>query len=99
MVGLPEISRVPLVAAVSDDVPLTDSVLLLWGLFTRFDCARATFFSRVQLKNGHPTYEGALFVDATWKKGYPKALVMRDDVVKKVIERWSEYGLPIALRD
>jgi hypothetical protein len=26
------------------DVPLDNPTLLLWGIFTRFDCARDTFF-------------------------------------------------------
>ena len=32
-------------------------------------------------------------IDATWKQGYPEPLVMPDDVVKRVDERWGEYGL------
>lgn len=83
---------VPLVAAVSSDVPLNDPVLLLWGLFTRFDCARDTFFSKVRLSGGHPTYEGSMFIDATWKNGYPEGLVMSEEVVHLVDRRWEEYG-------
>jgi 4-hydroxy-3-polyprenylbenzoate decarboxylase len=92
MVHLPSIAAVPLVAAVSPDVPLDDLVLLPWGLFTRFDCARDTFFQSVELKGGHPVYRGPLFIDATWKPGYPDPLVMTDEIVKRVDRRWNEYG-------
>lgn len=81
-----------LIVAVSSDIPLNDPVLLLWGLFTRFDCARDTFFGNVVIKGGHPVYAGPLFIDATWKKGYPDPLVMNDDIVKLADRRWKEYG-------
>ncbi len=83
---------VSLVVAVGEDVPFDDPTLLLWGIFTRFDCARDTFFGEVSIKRGHPAYSGPLFIDATWKAGYPEPLVMNDDVVKLVDRRWREYG-------
>lgn len=93
MISLPELKDIPLVAAVSPDVPLHDSVLRIWGLFTRFDCARDVFFSGTRLVNGHALYSGTMWIDATWKKGYPAPLEMSSDVVKKVDKRWAEYGL------
>jgi 4-hydroxy-3-polyprenylbenzoate decarboxylase len=30
-------------------------------------------------------------IDATWKQGYPKPLVMHEGVKKHVEERWEEY--------
>ncbi len=83
----------PMVVAVSDDIPLEDPTLLLWGIFTRFDCERDTFFGNVDIKRGHPQYAGPLFIDATWKPGYPDPLVMNDDVVKLVNRRWKEYEI------
>jgi 4-hydroxy-3-polyprenylbenzoate decarboxylase len=93
MLALPGLDDISLVVAVSPDVPLNDRVLLLWGLFTRFDCARDTFFKDVAIKNGHPVYDGPLFIDATWKDGYPAPLTMTDEIVRKVNSRWAEYGL------
>lgn len=92
MLDLPGLDDISIVAAVSPDVPLDDQVLMLWGLFTRFDCARDTFFGKAEIKNGHPVYAGPLFIDATWKNGYPKPLAMTDTIVNKVNERWTEYG-------
>lgn len=87
-----KVHSVPLIAAVSVDVPLDNATLLLWGLFTRFDCARDTFFGKVSLKGGHPVYEGPLCIDATWKQGYPEGLVMNEDIIRLVDKRWKEYG-------
>ncbi len=84
---------VPIVAAVSADIPLNDPVLLIWGLFTRFDCERDTFFSQASLQKGHPVYGGTLAIDATWKEGYPAPLSMSEEVVKKVDQRWKEYQI------
>jgi 4-hydroxy-3-polyprenylbenzoate decarboxylase len=92
MLTLPGIEHFSLVVAVSSDIPLSDPTLLLWGLFTRFDCARDTFFLKAAIKNGHPAYEGPLFIDASWKQGYPDPLTMTSEIIKKVDARWSEYG-------
>jgi len=40
LIRRPEYANVRFVVAVSDDVPLEDDELLLWGIFTRFDAAR-----------------------------------------------------------
>jgi 4-hydroxy-3-polyprenylbenzoate decarboxylase len=93
MLSLPSIQTVKIVAAVSPDVPLDNPVLRIWGLFTRFDCARDTFFSKIEMQGNQPLYYGPLFIDATWKKGYPDPLTMTDEVIKKVDNRWKEYGL------
>jgi len=98
MSGWPDLKNVPLIAAVSPDVPLNDPTLLIWGIFTRFDCARDTFFGSVKLRGGHPVYEGPLCIDATWKKGYPEPLEMDPAIVKKVDQRWKEYGVPSKAR-
>ena len=59
----------------------------------RFDCERDSFFGHVKIERGHPRYEGPLFIDATWKPGYPAALTMTGAIVDKVDQRWNEYGL------
>ncbi|MFQ5744138.1 MAG: menaquinone biosynthesis decarboxylase [Acidobacteriota bacterium] len=84
---------VRLVAAVSPDVPLDDRDLLLWGIFTRFDCARDVLFTRVEHRGPWTTCHGVLGIDATFKPGYPEPLVMDEEVVHKVDRRWPEYGI------
>jgi 4-hydroxy-3-polyprenylbenzoate decarboxylase len=92
MLNSPSCPQVPLIVAVSQDVPLENPTLLLWGIFTRFDCARDTFFERAEIRHGHAAYAGRLFIDASWKPGYPDPLSMTDEIVKRVDSRWKEYG-------
>jgi 4-hydroxy-3-polyprenylbenzoate decarboxylase len=86
-------SRFKLIAAVSPDVPLDDDELLLWGLFTRFDCARDVVPAGSALKSVWPTFTGPLGIDATRKPGYPEPLAMDPGVVQRVNARWGDYGL------
>jgi 4-hydroxy-3-polyprenylbenzoate decarboxylase len=81
-----------IVALVSDDVDLNDPVSVLWGLFTRFDAARDIQFTRSSLRGAWPLHEGILGIDATWKRGYPDPVEMPAEIVRRVDERWHEYG-------
>lgn len=82
-----------IVAAVSPDVPLDDRRLLMWGLFTRFDPARDVFFERSELRGAWAVHRGRMAIDATFKPGYPAALEMDPEIVRRVDRRWKEYGL------
>jgi hypothetical protein len=84
---------VRIAAVVSPDVPLDDRDLLLWGIFTRFDCARDVVFTSVRHRGPWTTCHGVLGIDATFKRGYPAPLEMSPDVVASVDRRWSEYGI------
>jgi 4-hydroxybenzoate decarboxylase subunit C len=84
-------SGVKLVAVVSPDVDLDDDVDTLWGIFTRFDPARDLMFTEVTMNGVQPTYAGVMGIDATWKPGFPDAVVMDPDVVRRVDTRWKEY--------
>jgi 4-hydroxy-3-polyprenylbenzoate decarboxylase len=94
LVASPELGRYKWAAVVSDDVPLDDPTLLLWGIFTRFDAARDVVFSESRLEGAWPRYAGRMAFDATWKPGYPDPIVMDPEVVRRVDARWGEYGLP-----
>jgi menaquinone biosynthesis decarboxylase len=89
----PVFSGFPLIAAVSDDVSLDDEELLIWGIFTRFDCARDIIPGDGRLEGAWPKFSGPLGIDATWKPGYPAPLTMDETVVKKVDQRWKDYGI------
>jgi menaquinone biosynthesis decarboxylase len=89
----PELAHFKFIAAVSDDFPLTDDELLMWGIFTRFDCARDVVPKSARFQGAWPFYEGPLGIDATWKKGYPEPIVM-DAATKEIVRRrWSDYGI------
>jgi 3-polyprenyl-4-hydroxybenzoate decarboxylase len=85
----PRFALIPLIAAVSDDVDIHDRESYIWGIFTRFDCERDVVFTENRLIGISPVYRGAMGIDATWKQGYPKPLVMDDDVVRRVDEKWG----------
>jgi menaquinone biosynthesis decarboxylase len=85
------LSGLSIIVTVSDDVDIRDRENALWGIFTRFDCERDVLFAEQKLVGIAPVYGGVMGIDATWKPGYPAPLEMRDDVKKKVEERWDRY--------
>ncbi len=84
-----ELSGVRIVAAVSEDVDIRDKEAYIWGVFTRFDCERDLAFTEQRLIGISPVYKGILGIDATWKEGYPKPLVMVDEVRDTVNSKWD----------
>ncbi len=91
LVASPELAGVRMVAVVSPDVDLDDDVDTIWGIFTRFDPARDLAFTRVSMTGVQPLYEGVMGIDATWKPGYPGAVEMDPETVRKVDARWGTY--------
>ena len=53
--------------------------------------ARDIIFTEQKLMGISPIYKGTMGIDATWKEGYPKPLVMTDSIRKRVEERWDSY--------
>ena len=80
-----------IIAAVSPDVDIRNQEQAIWGIFTRFDAERDIMFAEEKLVGISPLFKGKMGIDATWKKGYPAPLVMSDEIVKKVDERWDSY--------
>ena len=87
----PDVRSAKIVVTVSDDIDIHDNESLIWGIFTRFDCAKDTMFAGQYFDDLVPVYSGAMGIDATWKPGYPEPLRMDPDIVRKVDARWSEY--------
>ncbi|HTK32545.1 MAG TPA: UbiD family decarboxylase [Candidatus Saccharimonadaceae bacterium] len=83
-----EFANVRLVVAVSPDVPLEDDELLLWGIFTRFDCARDIVPAATRTRGAWLECRGPLGIDATWKAGYPEPVANLPEVVAKVDGWW-----------
>jgi 4-hydroxybenzoate decarboxylase subunit C len=82
------LQHIPVIAVVSDDVDLRDRENSIWGLFTRFDCARDVLFTHQELVGASPVYRGVMGIDATWKEGYPEPLSMPDAVKARVDSIW-----------
>ncbi len=89
LVRRPEFADVKLLAAVSDDVPLDDDELLLWGIFTRFDCARDLVPAHTETRGAWTVCRGPLGVDATWKAGYPAPVENLPEVIAGVDSWWG----------
>lgn len=80
-----------IVAAVSPDVDIRNQEQTIWGIFTRFDAERDIMFTEEKLVGISPLFKGKMGIDATWKNGYPAPLVMSEEIIKKVDERWDSY--------
>lgn len=93
LVRIPELAGVKIIAAVSEDVDLSSRESSIWGVFTRFDCARDVTFTEQSLVGISPVYRGIMGIDATWKPGYPKPLVMSEEIVERANRRWEEYWM------
>tara|TARA_B100000676_G_scaffold284447_1_gene312121 strand:+ start:804 stop:2564 length:1761 start_codon:yes stop_codon:yes gene_type:complete len=91
LVDNPLLGSVKIVVAISEDVDIHDNENLIWGIFTRFDAVLDVIFSRSEFHGLAPVYSGVLGIDATWKEGYQKPLVMDPEIVKKVDSKWYQY--------
>jgi UbiD family decarboxylase len=87
------LAPVKFVAAVSEDVDLTNEEGTIWGVFSRFDPARDMIFAEQEFVGARPVYGGRIGIDATWKEGYPLPLTMPEEIVSLVDRRWGEYGI------
>jgi 3-polyprenyl-4-hydroxybenzoate decarboxylase len=86
-----DLQTLKIIAAVSDDIDIRNQESYIWGIFTRFDCARDIVFSEQDLNGISPIYNGVMGIDATWKKGYPAKLEMDPNVIKYVDKNWDSY--------
>lgn len=86
-----ELTGPKIIAAVSPDVDIHDQEQTIWGIFTRFDAERDIMFTEEKLVGVSPVYKGKMGIDATWKKGYPNPLIMTEEIVDKVNDRWESY--------
>jgi len=91
LIRRPEYADLKLVVAVSDDFPLADDELLLWGVFTRFDCARDVIPAATETRGAWTVCRGPLGIDATWKSGYPEPVANPPEVIAGV-DRWWGKG-------
>jgi len=78
---------------VSEDVPLNDRRLMLWGWFTRFDPLSDTHPARREQSGNQLKLHAPLSIDATWKKGYRKPVAFDPAIKEKVDQNWAGYGI------
>ena len=82
----------PLVIISDDAARATRSVMnFLWTTFTRFEPAADIHAADCRIVRNHLSYEPPVVIDARMKPWYPKELTCRDDIARRVSERWREY--------
>ena len=79
---------------VSDDVPLDDTMLALWGWFTRFDPLRDLHPRRREADGNRVILHFPITIDATWKEGYRQPVEFDPDRERRVLNNWDRYGVP-----
>jgi len=89
LIRRPEYANVKLVVSVSEDFALADDELILWGMFTRFDCARDVIPAATETRGAWTVCRGPLGIDATWKQGYPEPVTNLPEVVAGVDAWWG----------
>lgn len=63
----------------------------LWSTWTRFEPASDIYAGDTKVIRHHLTYKGPIVIDARTKPGFPKELIVRDDIKDLVDSRWGEY--------
>jgi UbiD family decarboxylase len=79
---------------VSDDVPLNDRTMMLWGWFTRFDPLADLYPAGRSVVGNRLIFDFPIAIDARWKTGYPKPVEFDPEVEKRVDQMWPTLGLP-----
>jgi 3-polyprenyl-4-hydroxybenzoate decarboxylase len=63
----------------------------LWSTWTRFEPAADIYAAETKVIRHHLTYSGPIVIDARGKPGFPKELIVREDIAALVDRRWREY--------
>jgi UbiD family decarboxylase len=63
----------------------------LWSTWTRFEPAGDIYAADTKVIRHHLSYTAPIVIDARLKPGFPKELVVRDDIAELVEKRWREY--------
>ncbi|RAV00586.1 UbiD family decarboxylase [Paenibacillus sp. YN15] len=85
-----QLARWPLVILADDTSIVANQTAFLWTVFTRFNPA-TDIHAKTRVEMNHIAYRLPLVIDARMKPGYPDEVIPREDIVKLVDSRWSEY--------
>jgi UbiD family decarboxylase len=81
----------PLVVLHDDATVATSSQDFLWSTWTRFEPASDIYAAETKIVRHHLSYSGPIVIDARLKPGFPKELIVRDDIATLVDRRWRQY--------
>jgi len=80
----------------SDDVPLDDPRLVLWGWFTRFDPLADIHPARRETAGNRMILHFPIAIDATWKPGYRKPVAFDEQRAARIDRDWFRYGIDLS---
>jgi len=83
---------------VSQDVPLDDPAMILWGWFTRFDPLADLHPARREAAGNRMILHPPIAIDATWKQGYRRPVAFDPDIHRRVRDNWDRYGIDLSDR-
>ena len=81
---------------ISDDVPLDDLRMILWGWFTRFDPLADLHPAGRKVEGNRMILQTPIAIDATWKEGYRKPVAFDPDIAARVNAKWDSYGIDLS---
>ena len=82
----------PLVVLTDEPERATRSPInFLWTTFTRFEPAADIYAASTSVLRNHLIRTPPIVIDARFKPGFPDELSCRDDIARRVTERWREY--------
>jgi len=79
----------PLTILVDDVDEIVDQTAFLWTVFTRFDPVWDIYAPQTMQRNAIE-YRLPIIIDARMKPHYPAALEPREDIVRRVDQRWNQ---------
>ena len=89
----------PFHVLVSEDVPLDDPMMILWGWFTRFDPLADLHPASREPAGNRMILRFPIAIDATWKTGYRRPVEFDPEVERAVDDRWHSYGIELRGRN
>ena len=78
---------------VSDDVPMDDPMMILWGWFTRFDPLADLYPAGKVMEGNRLIFRFPICIDARWKPGYRQPVVFDPATVASVDRKWNRLGI------
>jgi UbiD family decarboxylase len=82
----------PLIVLSDEAERATRSVMnFLWTTFTRFEPAADIHARARTIVRNHIAYQPPIVIDARVKPWYPKEVSCREDIARRVTDRWREY--------
>jgi 4-hydroxybenzoate decarboxylase subunit C len=87
----PAFANWPLVVLHDDASVARSAPDFLWSTWTRFEPASDIYAADTKVLRHHLAYTGPIVIDARTKPGFPRELIVRDDIGELVDRRWHEY--------